>query len=106
MSSSGTESVTGTPSRYINSSASADDYIGGNFLFVEVFAALSATAHNWTTCLYNNQANSGATLPSLTGNSSAIIDRLDHPTGQWFAPLASGDIGVASLTQMHAHPTP
>jgi hypothetical protein len=64
--------------------------------------ALAATAHNWTVCTYVDQdGNAGATLPSLTGNSiSAIVDRLDHPASQWFAPLASGDTGIRNLTQM------
>jgi hypothetical protein len=77
------------------------DYIGGNFLFVQVGGtALAATAHNWTVCLYNDQANAASTLPSLTGNASAIVDRLDHPVAQWFAPLESGDNGIMKLTQM------
>lgn len=95
------EAVTGVPTRYQSTTTTAQDYIGGNFLFVEVGGtALAATAHNWTTCTYTNQANTGATLPSLTGNSGAIVDRLDHPTNQWFAPLATGDTGVKALTQM------
>ena len=43
-----------------------------------------------------------STLPSLTGNASAIVRRLDHPVGQWFAPLATGDIGIKALTQMQS----
>src|SRR5262249_47473949 len=62
--------------------------------------ALAATAHNWTVCLYSNQAGTGATLPSLTGNASAIVDRLDHPVNQWFAPLAANDTGIKALTQI------
>lgn len=102
MNSTATESVTGVPTRYQSSTVTAEDYAGGNFLFVEVgLTALAATAHNWTTCLYRNQAGTDAqTLPSLTGNSGAIIHRLDHPTSQWFAPLASGDSGVMDLNQM------
>lgn len=102
MASTSTESVTGTPSRYTNTSPGTPDYVGGNFLFVEVGGtALAATAHNWTTCTYTDQGGTtGNTLPSLTGNSGAIVWRLDHPAGQWFAPLASGDSGIAALTQM------
>lgn len=100
MNSTATEAVTGVPSRYQSTTATDPDYVGGNFLFVEVATALAATAHNWTTCLYNDQANASSTLPSLTGNSSAIVDRLDHPTGQWFAPLEAGDVGIKALTQM------
>lgn len=102
MNSSATESVTGVPTRYQSSTGGAADSAEGNFLFVQVGGtALAATAHNWTVCQYRNQAGTDAqTLPSLTGNSSAIVDRLDHPVGQWFAPLASGDTGVMDLHQM------
>ena len=102
MNSTATEAVTGVPTRYQSATALSDDYAGDNFLFVEVGGtALAATAHNWTVCTYTDQdGNAGATLPSLTGNSGAIVDRLDHPTSQWFAPLASGDTGIKLLTQM------
>lgn len=101
MASTATEAVTGVPTRYQSTTATNADYIGGNFLFVEVGGtALAATAHNWTTCTYRDQADAASTLPSLTGNASAIARRLDHPVGQWFAPLESGDIGIKALTQM------
>ena len=101
MNSTATEAVTGVPTRYQSTTATNPDYIGGNFLFIEVGGtALAATAHNWTTCLYTDQANASSTLPSLTGNSGAIARRLDHPTQQWFAPLASGDVGIKAWTQM------
>lgn len=102
MNSTATEAVTGVPTRYQGTTPGAADYAGGNFLFVEAITALAATAHNWTTCTYTDQdGNTGATLPSLTGNSGNIAQRLDHPTSApWFAPLASGDTGVKALTQM------
>ena len=101
MASTATEAVTGVPTRYQSQTATNDDYIGGNFLFVEVGGtALAATAHNWTVCLYTDETGASSTLPSLTGNSSAIVRRLDHPTFQWFAPLETGDVGVGALTQM------
>ncbi len=102
MNSTATESVTGVPTRYQNTTGGAVDSAEGNFLFVEVGGtALAATAHNWTTCLYTDQSGNGsATLPSLTGNSGAIVRRLDHPTSQWFAPLATGDSGIQQLDQM------
>lgn len=102
MNSTGTEAVTGVPTRYQSGTASATDYIGGNFLFIEIGGtALAATAHNWTVCLYTNQASTaGQTLPSVTGLSGGIVDRLDMPTSTWFCPLASGDVGVKALTQM------
>jgi hypothetical protein len=101
MASTATEAVTGVPTRYQSTTASAADYIGDNFGFVQVGGtALAATAHNWTVCLYTDQANASSTLPSLTGNASAIVDRLDHPVQQWFAPLESGDVGIKAWTQM------
>ena len=36
----------------------------------------------------------------MTGNASAIVDRLDQPASTWFCPLASGDVGIKALTQM------
>lgn len=102
MASAAAESVTGVPTRYQSSTATAEDYAGDNFLFIQVGGtALAATAHNWTVCQYRNQAGTDAqTLPSLTGNASAIVDRLDHPVQQWFAPLATGDTGIMDLHQM------
>lgn len=101
MNSTATEAVTGVPTRYQSTTAGDANYAAGNFLFAEVGAtALAATAHNWTACTYTDQAGAASTLPSLAGNASAIVDRLDHPAGQWFAPLESGDTGVKALTQM------
>jgi hypothetical protein len=101
MNSTATEAVTGVPTRYQGTTAGIEGYAGGNFLFVETgLTALAATAHNWTVCTYTNQAGQAATLPSLTGVSAAIVHQLDHPTQQWFAPLAAGDVGVQALTQM------
>ena len=101
MASTATQAVTGVPSRYQSTTATDADYIGDNFGFVEVGGtALAATAHNWTVCTYTDQANAASTLPSLTGNSGAIVDRLDHPLQQWFAPLESGDVGIKAWTQM------
>lgn len=101
MNSTATEAVTGVPTRYQNTVATAADYIGGNFLFVQVGGTvLPATAHNWTVCTYTDQGDAASTLPSLTGNATAIIHRLDHPVQQWFAPLANGDYGIKALTQM------
>lgn len=97
-------SVTGVPTRYQSFTATDPDYVGGNFAFIEVGGtALAATAHNWTVCRYRNQANTDqVSFPSMTGNSGAIADRLDHPVSSWFFPLASGDTGVADLDQIQA----
>jgi hypothetical protein len=103
MNSTSNEAVTGVPTRYQSAVGTDEDFAGGNFLFVEVgLTALSATSHNWDTCLYTDESgNAGAALPTLVGNSGAITHRLDHPVNQWFAPLAGGDVGIKNLTQMH-----
>lgn len=101
MNSSTTEAVTGVPTRYQSTTAGAADSAENNFLMIECRTALAATAHNWTVCTYVDQSgNTGATLPSVTGNSSNIVNRLDQPASTWFCPLASGDTGIKSLTQM------
>ena len=103
MNSTATEAVTGVPTRYQSTVGGASDSAEGNFLFVQVgLTALAATAHNWTVCLYTDQGGVSSTLPSLTGNSAAIVHRLDHPVQQWFAPLAAGDTGIQQLDQMQA----
>jgi hypothetical protein len=101
MNSTSTEAVTGVPTRYQSTTSTDADYIGGNFGFIQVGGtALAATGHNWTVCLYTDQANASSTLPSVTGNSAAIVDRLDQPVGQWFVPLESGDVGIKAWTQL------
>ena len=101
MNSTATEAVTGVPTRYQSTTPGAMDSAEGNFLFVEVGGtALAATAHNWTVCTYTDNDGNASTLPSLTGNASALARRLDHPVQQWFAPLESGDRGIRTLTQM------
>lgn len=101
INSTATVAVTGVPTRYQSTTSTDMDYIGGNFLFVETGAtAMAATAHNWTTCTYTDQANAASTLPSVAGRSGAIVDTFDLPTNTWFAPLASGDVGIKALTQM------
>lgn len=100
-SSSATESVTGVPTRYQSSTPGDADYAGGNFLFIEAYSALGGVAHNWTTCLYRDDAgNDSQTLPSLAGINGCIIDRLDMPLNSWFAPLAAGDVGIKDLAQL------
>lgn len=100
MSSTATEAVSGVPTRYQNTADDQPDSVDGNFLGIEIQAALGATAHNWTTVLYTDHNGNASTLPSVTGNASGIINRLDHPLNQWFCPLATGDNGIKALTQM------
>lgn len=105
IASTATESVTGVPTRYQSSTATAEDYAGGNFAFPEVGAtAYANTAHNWTVCRYRNQAGTDTqSFPSMAGNPGAVAtisDRLDMPLNQWFMPLNGSDSGVMDLDQM------
>jgi hypothetical protein len=100
MSSTATEAVTGAPTRYQNTTDGQPDSAAGNFLAVEIQATLANTAHNWTVCTYTDQNGNAGTLPSLTGVAAGAVNRLDHPLSQWFAPLATGDYGIRTLTQM------
>jgi hypothetical protein len=101
MNSTATEAVTGVPTRYQSTTAGAQDSAENNFLFMECGTVLPATAHNWTVCTYLDQAAGASTLPSVAGNSANAAERLDLPlSSSWFAPLASGDRGVQTLTQM------
>ena len=100
MNSTATEAVTGVPTRYTNTVAGSADYIGGNFLTMEIHTALPATAHNWTVCTYTDHTGAAQTLPSVAGVSGGIASRLDLPQTTFFAPLASGSQGIKALTQM------
>lgn len=102
MNSAAAESVTGVPSRYQSSTPGVDNYAGGNFLMIEVGGtALAATAHNWASCTYRNQAGTDAqALPTVTGNSGAIVHRLDQPVNTWFCPLNTGDSGIMDLANI------
>lgn len=101
MNSTATEAVTGVPTRYQSTTGGAFDSAENNFLMIECRTVLPATAHNWTVCTYTDQGGTaGATLPSVTGNSANIVNRLDQPAGSWFCPLATGDTGIQQLDQM------
>ena len=102
MASTATESVTGVPTRYQSNTPANADYAGGNFLSIQTgLTALAATAHNWTVCLYRDDAgNDAQTLPSVTGVSACIVHRFDMPVSTWFCPLATGDVGIMDLNQM------
>ncbi len=91
---------TGLPTRYQNTTANQPDSIGGNFAFVECTTVLPSTAHNWAGCTYKNQADAGATFPTLAGIGSCSAQRLDMPLSSWFFPLATGDTGVKAITGM------
>jgi len=101
-SSSSTEAVTGTFSRYQNTTSGAEDYIGGNFCFPSISGTIANTAHNWTVCQYTNQAGStGQSFPSIAGiAASTNVNLIDLAVSNWFMPMASGDVGVKALTQL------
>jgi hypothetical protein len=101
MASTTNESVTGVPTRYQSSTPGAVDSAEGNFLMIEVGGtALAATAHNWNALYRDNGGTDAQTLPTVTGNSGAIVRRLDQPLGQWFCPLATGDTGIMDLNEI------
>ena len=104
MNSTGTEAVTGVPTRYQSGTAGNNDYIGGNFCFpANPTTVLAATGHNWTVCQYTDQdSGTSNSFPSVAGVSACVVGGIDLAAGQgsWFMPLASGDIGVKALTQM------
>jgi hypothetical protein len=102
--------VTGVPTRYQNTTAGNDAYIGGNFMYPVSTTQLSATAHNWLVgggagvgCTYLDETNTASNMPVLVGQSGAtatLAGSIDIVAGQgsWFAPLASGDVGVKAMT--------
>lgn len=109
----GTETaVTGVPTRYQSGTAGNLDYIGGNFM-VPVNStpttALAATAHNWDAgagagvgMRYTDQDNNASDMPLAAGLSACAGAQIDLAVGNWFAPLASGDIGVKNIINMSA----
>lgn len=114
MASTATEAVTGVPTRYQSTTASAVDYIGGNFVTImNPTTVLAATAHNVTAAstavwVYTNQDNTGSknlnhngtAIQTLAGVSACVVGGIDLAVGNWFIPLAAGDSGIKSLQQM------
>ena len=104
--------VTGVPTRYQSTTSGDDDYIGGNFAYpMNPTTVLAATAHNWDAgggagvgMKYANQANASSNFPVATGVSACTVGGIDLAagSGSWFAPLASGDVGVKAITNMSA----
>lgn len=96
------EAVTGVPTRYQSGVAGNNDYIGGNFCFpANPTTVLAATAHNWTVCQYTDQDSVAAnSFASTAGVSACVVGGVDLAVGNWYLPLAAGDIGVKALTQM------
>lgn len=94
------ETVTGVPTRYQSGTSGNVDYIGGNFVFpANPTTVLAATAHNWT-FNYNNQASAAKTSATQAGVSAGVVGGVDLSVGNWFIPLAAGDVGVKAITSM------
>lgn len=101
MASTATQAITGVPTRYQNTSSTALDFIGGNFYFpANPTTVLAATAHNWTVCTYLDHTNAAGTSPSTAGVSACVVGGVDLAVGNWFMPLAAGDLGVKAITQL------
>lgn len=114
MNSTATEAVSGVPSRYQNTTSTNVEYAGGNFITISnPTTVLAATAHNVTAAstavwTYTNQAgttskqlnHNGTAIQTLAGVSACVVGGIDLAVGNWFIPLAAGDIGIAALTQM------
>lgn len=104
--------VTGVPTRYQNGTAGNDAYIGGSFMFpANPTTVLAATGHNWDAgggagvgMRYTNQDSVATNLPVCTGVSACVVGGIDLAAGQtsWFAPLATGDVGVKNIINMSA----
>lgn len=98
------QAVTGTFSRYQSGTATASDYIGGNFIYPSnPTTVLAATAHNWDAVQYTDQ---GSTITqqcaTTTGISACPVGQVDIAVGanSWFLPFASGDVGCKALTSV------
>jgi len=114
MNSTTTEAVTGVPTRYQSATTTDVEYAGGNFITVSnPTTVLAATAHNITAAstavwTYTNQAgttsknlnHNGTAIQTLAGVSACVVGGVDLAVGNWFIPLAAGDVGIKALTQM------
>jgi hypothetical protein len=101
--------VTGVPTRYQSATSTAVDYIGGNFMFPSnPTTILAATAHNWAVgtgaagMMYTDQGSVSSNMPVIAGVSACIVGGVDLLAGNWFAPLAAGDLGVKAITNMQS----
>lgn len=102
MNSTTTEAVTGVPTRYTNTTPGNIQYAGGNFCFpANPTTVLAATAHNWTVCQYTDDTGTAAqSFQSVAGVSACVVGGVDLAVGNWFLPLATGDVGMTALSQM------
>ena len=114
MNSTAVEAVSGVPTRYQSQTATNIDYVGGNFIYVHnPTTVLPATAHNVTQAAsavwnYTNQDgttlknlnHNGTAIQTLAGVSACVVGGIDLAVGNWFIPLAAGDVGIKSVQQM------
>ena len=101
MNSSTTEAVTGVPTRYQSTTAGAADSAANNFPDDRVPHGAGCDGSQLDCVHLRGPIRQHRRYPpSVTGNSSNIINRLDQPAGTWFCPLASDDTGIKNLTQM------
>jgi hypothetical protein len=94
MNSAVAETITGVPTRYTSTTVGAADFYGGNFMFPETTTVLAATAHTWSANY--TAATAGQVIPTIAGNASNSVGRLDLPINRWFFPL-NGESGVRSV---------
>lgn len=102
------ESVTGVPTRYQSSTATDADYAGGNFAFLENFAAGTGSAGRTWDGTYRNQAGTDSQVftSMVAPNANPAVNRLENPvTSSWFWPLASGDTGVKDFASLQISST-
>lgn len=88
----GNQSVTGTPNRYTGTSSP------GNFAFLEVTSALGTTAHNLTMTYVDQSGNAAEAAAALAMVTSSAVTRIPHTP--WFVPLNSGDSGLRNVTNI------
>lgn len=101
MNSTTAEAVSGVPTRYQSTTPGDDDYAGSNFAFTNVRTVLAATAHNHNVIQYTDQDGNAASMPPFAGQSAGAVNYMDQAISLgWFMPLAVGDFGVQTLTQI------
>jgi hypothetical protein len=71
----------------------------GNFAFIEVVTAISATAHNWTIVYTDQDGNTAQTTGAVAGVASAPATRIDSAS-LYFQPLATPDTGIRTITSL------
>lgn len=90
------QSVSGTPSRYQDTSAR------GTFISSEVSTALGASATGTITITYvDSEGNTAEAMTSLLALvASSIVNRFPHATPNWFYQFNSPDVGARSMTNL------